>query len=67
MRSKKEPKVLPRRAFLKAAGFAGGALGVAAASFSTESAKASVGNDKANTSGYRETEHVRTYYRLAQF
>ncbi len=67
MHSKKEPKALPRREFLKAAGLATGVLGAAAASLTPKPAKAGAGGDGGKTSGYRETEHVRTYYRLARF
>ncbi len=67
MPSKKEPKSLPRRGFLKMAGLVPGSLGVAAISLSAQPAKAEVatfGGHKA--AGYQETEHVRTYYQLAR-
>lgn len=67
MPSKKKPKAFPRRDFLKAVGLASGAFGAAAVSLSAESAKAGAADNDRKASGYRETEHVRTYYRLARF
>ena len=61
------PKSLARRQFLKGAGTAGAVAGVAAAaSLGGRKAQAAtpVADDK---SGYRETEHVSTYYELARF
>jgi len=54
-----------RRDFLKAAGVAGGVAGVAAVTL-TKSAKAAA-PESGKASGYRETEHVKTYYELARF
>ena len=67
MSTKKEPNSLPRRDFLKVAGLASGALGAVAASLYSEPAKAEAADDARRASGYRETEHVRTYYQLARF
>jgi len=58
-------KSLPRRDFLKAAGIAGGAAGLAAA-LTTKSAKAAA-PEAGKSSGYRETEHVRKYYESARY
>ncbi|MBI2585391.1 MAG: twin-arginine translocation signal domain-containing protein [Rhodospirillales bacterium] len=59
-------KSLPRRDFLKAAGIAGGAAGVAAAALTTTSAKAAT-PQAGKGSGYRETEHIRKYYESARY
>ncbi len=62
----KTKKPLPRRDFLKAAGIAGGAAGVAAMALTSKSAKAAV-PETGSKSGYQETEHVKKYYELARF
>ena len=62
----KSKKALPRRDFLKAAGIAGGAAGVAAVALSSKSASAAA-PESGKGSGYRETEHVKKYYELARF
>lgn len=59
-------KRLGRREFLKKAAVSGGAAGVAAVTLSKGSAEAAVVSDS-QKSGYRETEHVKTYYELAKF
>jgi nitrous oxide reductase len=63
---KKAEKSLPRRDFLKAAGIAGGAAGVAVVALTTKSAVAAV-PETGSDSGYRETEHIKKYYELARF
>ncbi len=55
-----------RRDFLKAAGVTGAAAGVAAVALSGKSAEAA-SPDVGKSAGYRETEHVKTYYELARF
>jgi hypothetical protein len=71
MTDKKDAKTLRRRDFLKTAGFTAGAAGVAAAALSGASAQASsvggAGEIDNKSAGYRETEHVRTYYKTARF
>ncbi|MDH5750039.1 MAG: twin-arginine translocation signal domain-containing protein [Rhodospirillales bacterium] len=68
MTDKKKAKILPRREFLKTAGLTAGAAGIAVAAVSGSSAQASsVGESNQKSSGYRETEHVRTYYKTARF
>lgn len=58
---------LGRREFLTKAAVAGSAAGVAAVALSQGTAKASVAPEKSpRAAGYRETEHVRTYYELAR-
>jgi len=59
-------KSLPRRDFLKAAGIAGGAVGLAATTLTSKSTQAAV-PDGRKVSGYRETEHVRKYYESARY
>jgi len=53
-----------RRTFIRRAGLGAGALGVAAvAGGKVAPAQAAA----AKPQGYRETEHVKTYYKLAKF
>jgi hypothetical protein len=59
-------KSLPRRDFLKAAGVAGGAAGVAAVTLTAKSSQAAVPAGR-NESGYRETDHIRKYYESARY
>ena len=61
-----------RRAFLKGVAVAGGATAVAAAGGAAvadvSAEKAPAAKAKAEGSkGYHETDHIREYYRLAQF
>lgn len=64
----RKDKPVSRRSFLRIAGLSAGAAGAAATGLAAtaEEAKASetAGHDP---SGYRETDHVKAYYRLAQF
>ena len=55
-----------RREFLKAAGATGAAAGAAAVVLSGNKAQAATPDD-GKQAGYRETEHVKTYYELARF
>jgi nitrous oxide reductase len=64
--AKTDTKSLPRREFLKAAGVTGAAAGVAAVTLSGTDANAAA-PDSRKTSGYQETDHVKTYYELARF
>jgi|TARA_B110000196_G_C20978355_1_gene582117 hypothetical protein len=59
-------KTLLRREFLKAAGTTGAVAGVAAVTLSGKSAKAGIPK-ASDQAGYKETEHVKTYYDLARF
>lgn len=54
-----------RRDFLKAAGVAGGAAGVAAVALA-KTTEAAVPESR-KSSGYQETDHVKKYYELARF
>lgn len=64
--AKTEQKTLPRREFLKGAGVAGAAAGAAAVALTGTSASAA-SPETGEKAGYRETEHVNTYYELARF
>ncbi|MSO93181.1 MAG: formate dehydrogenase [Rhodospirillales bacterium] len=66
MKDRKETTPLRRREFLRVAGLASGALGAAAVAGAPDAAKAAAAPDGRKTSGYRETDHVKTYYRLAR-
>ncbi|MFQ5765528.1 MAG: ubiquinol-cytochrome c reductase iron-sulfur subunit N-terminal domain-containing protein [Rhodospirillales bacterium] len=61
----KTTKSLPRRDFLRAAGIASGAAGVAAVALTGKSSKAAV-PEGGKSGGYRETEHIRKYYESAR-
>jgi nitrous oxide reductase len=64
---KSTTKHVPRRSFLKGAAVAGTAVGAGAVTSRTL-AEATVDDaEPAQSSGYRETEHIRKYYRLARF
>lgn len=65
METKKEKQQVARRDLLKIAGL-GGVVGAAAIATSASKAEAATKMDT-KSSGYRETEHVRTYYDLAKF
>ena len=56
-----------RREFLKSAGLATGAAGVAAVVLPSKPSQAKVPTGEASQLGYQETEHVRKYYELARF
>lgn len=65
MSDKNEAKVSDRRAFLKLAGL-GVASGGAALASAVKPAEA-VAPEADRDALYRETEHVKTYYKLARF
>ncbi|MGQ0676876.1 MAG: formate dehydrogenase [Rhodospirillales bacterium] len=54
-----------RRAFIRKTGLGAGALGAAAAALGGKAASAA--SDQAKPGAYRETEHVKAYYKLAKF
>lgn len=65
MKTETKKQRVARRDLLKVAGL-GGAVGAAA--LATKAGKAEAASaDEVMGSGYRETEHVRTYYDLAKF
>ncbi|MDX1711878.1 MAG: ubiquinol-cytochrome c reductase iron-sulfur subunit N-terminal domain-containing protein [Rhodovibrionaceae bacterium] len=63
---KKEPKSVDRRDFFRKASFGAGAAGVAAVALRNE-AKAAETVDSPKGDGYRETDHVKKFYKLARF
>ena len=66
--SKSKMKIQERRGFLKDLAVAGGAAtaaGVAGSAVAGDITDAQT--EKAETRGYKETAHVREYYRLARF
>lgn len=65
MKTRTEKQRVARRDLLKIAGL-GGVAGAAAIASASGGAEAASAKD-AKGSGYRETEHVRTYYELAKF
>ena len=65
MKSRKDSQQVARRDLLKLAGL-GGVTGAALMATSAGTAEAATGGDRKDA-GYRETEHVRTYYELARF
>jgi len=65
MKSRQEGQKVARRDLLKLAGL-GGVAGAALVATSGGKAEAASETVRKN-SGYRETEHVRTYYELAKF
>lgn len=54
-----------RRAFLKFAGL--GTVATGAALVTGEQAEAKIADAKSATPGYRETDHVKTFYQTARF
>ena len=60
-----ECNIMKRRDFIKFLGLGSGAAAVAAVEVA-ESSELSASDD-VNDNGYRETEHVRRYYRLASY
>jgi hypothetical protein len=63
--SKKEEKSVGRRDFFRKAG--AGAAGAAAVGLAAGPAAAVEAKPSVETSGYRETDHVKKYYELAKF
>jgi nitrous oxide reductase len=65
---KKRPGQLDRRRLLTGAGLAVGAAAVTSAAGACESGKvASKADSEPQHAGYRESESVKTYYKLARF
>jgi nitrous oxide reductase len=65
MKAETKKQRVARRDLLKVAGL-GGVAGAAALASKAGKAEAATG-EEVKGSGYRETEHVRTYYDLAKF
>ena len=64
---KKEAPSVTRRDFFRKAGLGAGAVGAAAVALKGEAKAAEADRDAPKSSGYRETEHVKKFYRLARF
>lgn len=62
--SEKETTSLDRRNFFRKVGFGAGA---AAAAVTVTAAQAAPDEAPAKGSGYQETDHVKTFYKLARF
>lgn len=58
---------LGRRSFLKGAALTGAAVGSGAATTGAMADDSQPGVEPPAREGYRETDHVRDYYRLARF
>ncbi len=65
MKAGEKSEKLARREFFKTVGLAAGAAGVTASV--AGGANAETPKTKSDSVGYRETDHVRTYYDLAKF
>ena len=63
---KSEKKSLGRRDFLRALG-AGATVAVAAAPLAGEARADTESNDEKRKSRYKETEHVKTFYRVNRY
>lgn len=61
-----ESQALDRRSFMRLAGLGAGVAG-ASIGLGASEASASEAPAAAEQGGYRETEHVQTYYRMARF
>ncbi len=67
MTDRKDIQSIKRRDFMKKAGLGVGAVGAVAVGLPKTSAAASSGaGERPGSSGYRETEHIKTYYELAR-
>ena len=64
---KNEKKSLGRRDFLRALGAGAGVAAVTAAPLVTDAAADSETNDEKRKSRYKETDHVKTFYRVNRY
>ena len=65
---KKEPKTtLARREFLRTLGAGAGVAVAAAGPLAVEARADTESNDEKRKSRYKETEHVKTYYRVNRY
>lgn len=64
--TRREQAAIGRRAFIRKTGMGAGALGAAAVALGGTGPAEAAAEAAAGT-GYRETEHVKTYYKLAKF
>lgn len=65
-RKQQDRKQVDRRGFMKLAGLGAGAAG-ATMGLALPKAEAATPAPATEHAGYRETEHVKTYYRMARF
>lgn len=65
MQNEKEP--LGRRDFIKKAGLTVGAAGVVTVAVASPVKAGELMDSQTVSGGYQETDHVRTYYKLAAF
>ncbi len=65
-RKTRQSEALSRRSFMQLAGLGAGAAGVAATGLAARPAPAKAAPESKTAVGYRETEHVKTYYALAR-
>jgi hypothetical protein len=56
-----------RRSFMRLAGLGAGVAGVSIGLGVSEASAGEAATPAADQGGYRETEHVQTYYRIARF
>ena len=64
---KTDSKTVQRREFLKKTAVAGAAIGSGAVSSKALAATSDEMPQKTEQKGYRETDHIKEYYRLARF
>ena len=64
---KPEKKALDRRDFLRALGAGAGVATVAAGPLATEAVADSETNDEKRKARYKETDHVKTFYRVNRY
>ena len=62
-----ETEKLKRRAFIKGAALTGAAVGAGAATTRVMADESPDRPEPPTQKGYRETDHIRDYYRLARF
>jgi len=66
--TRKNEKAVSRRSFMQIAGLGAGAAGAMALGTATGSTEADAADSDARKSGgYRETDHIRTYYEYLRF
>jgi hypothetical protein len=64
---KSDSKTVGRRDFLRALGAGAGVAAATAAPLATAAKADSESNDEKRKSRYKETEHVKTYYRVNRY
>ena len=67
MSKRKEEIAVGRRDFFRKAGLGAGAAGAAAVGLASGTAQAKTADPADRQGGYQESEHVKTYYKLARF